>query len=47
MVRQRLLDGAAGALGMFASGYSGILSETGGQAWDLVVWMTEETGPKR
>ena len=43
VVRQRLLDGAAGALGLFASGFSGALNEGYGQARDLVVWLSEET----
>ncbi|WP_420139365.1 hypothetical protein [Sphingomonas sp.] len=43
VVRQKLLDGAAGALGMFASAYSGVLNEAYGQARDLVVWISEET----
>lgn len=43
VVRQKLLDGAAGALGLFASGYSGALSEGYGQTRDLVVWLSEET----
>jgi len=42
VVRQKLLDGAAGALGMFASGYGGVLNEAWGQSRDLVVWITEE-----
>lgn len=47
VVRQKLLDGAAGALGMFASGYSGVLNETYGQGRDLVVWITQEAGARR
>lgn len=47
VVRQKLLDGGAGALGLFASGYSGVLNEGYGQARDLVVWITEETGGRR
>lgn len=44
MVRQRLLDGVGGAVGLFASGYSGLLKEGGTGFWDIVVWITEETG---
>ena len=46
VVRQRLLDGAAGAVGLFASGFSGLVGEAGGGFWDLVVWITEETGKR-
>lgn len=44
VVKQRLLDGTAGVIGLFASGYSGLLNEGGGGFWDMVVWSTEETG---
>lgn len=46
VLKRRLLDGAGGVLGLFASGYSGILNEAGGGAWDLLVWITEETGQR-
>ena len=44
VVRQRLLDGVGGVIGLFASSYSGALGEAGASFWDLVVWITEETG---
>ncbi len=46
VVRQRLLDGVGGAVGLFASGYSGLLNEGGNGFWDVVVWITEETGQR-
>lgn len=44
VVRQRLMDGVGGVIGLFASSYSGALGEAGAGFWDLVVWITEETG---
>lgn len=44
VVRRRLIDGAGGILGLFASGFSGVLKESGSRAWDLVIWITDETG---
>lgn len=46
VVRQKLMDGVGGVIGMFASGYSGALGEVGSGFWDLVVWITEETGQR-
>lgn len=46
VVRQHLLDGAAGVLGLFASSYSGLVGDAWGGGWDLVVWITEETGQR-
>ncbi len=43
VVRQRLMDGVGGVIGLFASSYSGALNEVGSGFWDLVVWITEET----
>ncbi|RMB53947.1 hypothetical protein C8J44_1559 [Sphingomonas sp. PP-CE-3A-406] len=42
VVRQRLMDGVGGVIGLFASSYSGALGETGSGFWDVVVWITEE-----
>lgn len=46
VVRQRLLDGVGGAVGLFASGFSGLLNDGGSGFWDIVVWITEETGKR-
>lgn len=46
VVRQRLMDGVAGVIGLFASSYSGALGELGSGFWDVVVWITEETGQR-
>jgi hypothetical protein len=43
VVRQRLMDGVGGVIGLFASSYSGALGEAGSGFWDVVVWITEET----
>lgn len=47
VVRQRLLDGTAGVIGLIASGYSGILNASGSGFWDIVVWIAEETGKRQ
>lgn len=46
VVRQRLMDGVGGVVGLFASSYSGALGEVGSGFWDVVVWITEETGQR-
>lgn len=46
VVRQKLMDGVGGVIGMFADSYSGALNEIGSGFWGLVVWITEETGQR-
>lgn len=44
VVRQRLMDGVGGVIGLLANSYFGALNEAASGFWDLVVWITKETG---